>query len=105
MSSPDVQSASEAAPAATFAGAGEKLPLGIKLAYGMPNFAGAAMVIPIGIHMNIFYSDIVGVPLGLIAVAVAVARAFDAITDPLMGWITDRTKTSRFGGTRSSAAA
>ncbi len=92
MSTPDVQPASAAA-GATFAAAGEKLPLGIKLAYGMPNFAGAAMVIPIGIHMNIFYSDIVGVPLGLIAVGIAVARAFDAITDPLMGWLTDLTKT------------
>ncbi|NIW85067.1 MAG: hypothetical protein GWN09_00440, partial [Gammaproteobacteria bacterium] len=54
---------------------GERLPLGIKLAYGMPNLAGAAMVIPIAIHMNIFYSDVVLVPLGYIALAVAVARA------------------------------
>ncbi len=84
---------SDASSRATFAGVGEKLPLGIKLAYGMPNVAGAAMVIPIGIHMNIFYSDVVGVPLGMIALAVAVARAFDAITDPLMGWLTDRTNT------------
>ena len=84
---------SEASSRATFAGIGEKLPLGIKLAYGMPNIAGAAMVIPIGIHMNIFYSDVVGVPLGMIALAVAISRAFDAITDPLMGWLTDRTNT------------
>ena len=69
----------------TYAEVGEKLPMAIKLAYGMPNFAGAAMVIPIGIHMNIFYSDVVLVPLGYIALAVALARAFDAITDPLMG--------------------
>ena len=83
----------------TYAEVGEKLPMAIKLAYGMPNFAGAAMVIPIAIHMNIFYSDVVLVPLGYIALAVALARAFDAITDPLMGWITDRTKT-RWGRRR-----
>jgi GPH family glycoside/pentoside/hexuronide:cation symporter len=75
------------------------LPLGIKLAYGMPNLAGAAMVIPIAIHMNIFYSDVVLLPLGYIALAVAMARAFDAITDPLMGWISDRTRT-RWGRRR-----
>jgi GPH family glycoside/pentoside/hexuronide:cation symporter len=77
----------------------ERLPIGVKLAYGMPNFAGAAMVIPIGIHMNIFYSDVVLVPLGYIALAIAVARSFDAITDPLMGWISDRTRT-RWGRRR-----
>jgi GPH family glycoside/pentoside/hexuronide:cation symporter len=77
----------------------ERLPIGIKLAYGMPNFAGAAMAIPIAVHMPIFYSDVVLVPLGYIALAVAVARAFDAITDPLMGWISDRTRT-RWGRRR-----
>ena len=71
---------------------GEKLPMSIKLAYGMPNLAGAGMAIPIAIHMNIFYSDVVLVPLGYIALAVALARSFDAITDPLMGWISDRTR-------------
>lgn len=86
----------QGAAGATWARPGEKLPLGVKLAYGMPNFAGAAMAIPIAIHMSIFYSDVVLVPLGTIALAVAVARAFDAITDPLMGWLSDRTRT-RFG--------
>ncbi len=77
----------------TYAEVGEKLPLSIKLAYGMPNLAGAGMAIPIGVHMNLFYSDVVLVPLGFIALAVALARSFDAFTDPLMGWITDRTNT------------
>jgi glycoside/pentoside/hexuronide:cation symporter, GPH family len=85
-----------ASPRVSWAGLGERLPMGVKLAYGMPNFAGAAMAIPIAIHMSIFYSDVVLVPLGTIALAVAVARAFDAITDPFMGWVTDRTR-SRFG--------
>ena len=57
--------------------------------------AGAlAVAIPIIIHLTIFYSDEVLVPLGFIALVKALARAFDALTDPLMGWITDRTRTS-----------
>lgn len=76
-----------------------RLPRGVKIAYGAPNFAGAGMAIPIAVHMSIFYSDTVLVPLGYIALAVALARAFDAITDPLMGWISDRTNT-RFGRRR-----
>jgi GPH family glycoside/pentoside/hexuronide:cation symporter len=77
----------------------ERLPLGVKLAYGLPSIAGAAMAIPIGIHMTKFYSDNVGVALGYIALGQAVARAFDAISDPLMGWISDRTR-SRWGRRR-----
>lgn len=70
-----------------------------KVAYGAPSFAGAAMAIPIGIHLTIFYSDTVLVPLGLIALVKAVARALDAVTDPIMGWVSDRTK-SRWGRRR-----
>jgi GPH family glycoside/pentoside/hexuronide:cation symporter len=73
--------------------------LGVKVAYGLPGMAGAAMAIPIAIHLTIFYSDEVLVPLGLIALVKAVARAFDALTDPLMGWVSDRTR-SRWGRRR-----
>ena len=76
-----------------------KLPLRVKLSYGAPSFAGAAMAIPIGIHLTIFYSDTILVPLGFIALVKALARAMDAITDPLMGWVSDRTN-GRWGRRR-----
>jgi len=75
------------------------LPLGTKISYGAPSFAGAAMAIPIAIHLTIFYSDTILVPLGVIALVKALARALDAITDPLMGWASDRTQ-SRWGRRR-----
>ncbi len=87
------------APIPDYVGKDTRLPLAVKLAFGAPHFAGAGMAIPVAIYMPIFYSDTVLVPLGYIAMAVAFARAFDAITDPLMGWITDRTKT-RWGRRR-----
>lgn len=77
----------------------ERVPLGIKLAYGLPNFAGAAMLVPILIHMPKFYADVVVVPLGYLAIAIAVARALDALSDPLFGWMSDRTRT-RWGRRR-----
>jgi GPH family glycoside/pentoside/hexuronide:cation symporter len=77
----------------------EALPVWIKAVYGAPSFAGAAIAIPILIHMPKFYSDVVLVPVGWIAMAIALARALDAITDPAMGWVSDRTK-SRFGRRR-----
>lgn len=71
----------------------------MKVAYGLPGFAGAAMGLPIAVHMTKFYADTVGVALGFIAFAQAFARALDAITDPLMGWLSDRTNT-RWGRRR-----
>lgn len=68
----------------------------VKLAYGAPAFAGAAMVVTAGVHATRFYSDVVLAPLGVIALMTAVARSFDAITDPFMGWLSDRTR-SRWG--------
>jgi GPH family glycoside/pentoside/hexuronide:cation symporter len=63
------------------------------LAYGAPSFAGAAMAVPIYVHMPKFYADVVLVPLGYLALAIAFARALDALTDPIMGWLSDRTRT------------
>src|SRR5208283_4004493 len=84
---------------ATAAHSSELLPLRIKLLYGAPSFAGAAMIIPIFIHMPKFYADVVLVPLGYLAMAIAIARSLDALSDPLMGWISDHTH-SRLGRRR-----
>lgn len=77
----------------------ERLPLSLLLLYGFPSFAGAAMLVPIYIHLPKFYSDVVGVPLGFLAIGIAAARALDALSDPLVGWLSDRTN-SRFGRRR-----
>jgi GPH family glycoside/pentoside/hexuronide:cation symporter len=77
----------------------ERLPLATKVAYGAPAFAGAAMAITGAVHMPRFYSDVVLAPLGYVALMIAVGRAFDAITDPMMGWLSDRTHT-RWGRRR-----
>lgn len=74
-------------------GSGRRLPLSVKLCFGAPSFAGAAMAIPIAVHMPKFYSDVVLAPLGAVALAIALARSLDALTDPLMGWLSDRTRT------------
>ena len=73
-----------------------QLSLAVKIAYGAPAFAGSAMVVTAGVHATRFYSDVVLAPLGTVALVTAIARAFDAITDPFMGWLSDRTR-SRWG--------
>ncbi len=77
----------------------ETLGLRQKLLYSAPTFAGAAIAIPILVHMPKFYSDVVLVPIGYIALAIAVARALDAMVDPAIGWLSDRT-TTRLGRRR-----
>jgi len=77
----------------------ERVPLGLLLAYGAPSLAGAAMLVPILIHMPKFYADVVLVPLGYLAMAIAVGRALDALSDPFFGYFSDRTR-SRFGQRR-----
>ncbi|HTO07254.1 MAG TPA: MFS transporter [Myxococcota bacterium] len=70
-----------------------KLSLLQKLLYSAPTFAGAAIAIPLLIHLPKFYSDVVLVPIGYIALAIAIARALDAMVDPAIGWLSDRTHT------------
>jgi len=89
----------ESQPAAAASRRSERVALGLALAYGAPSFAGAAMTIPIAIHMTKFYSDVVLAPLGLLGIAIAVARALDAISDPVVGFLSDRTRT-RWGRRR-----
>ncbi|GEM_PF-63013 len=78
---------------------GEPLPLAIKLIYGAPNLAFGATAIPILINMPKFYADVVRVPLAYLAVAIAATRCLDAIIDPSIGLMSDRTH-SRWGRRR-----
>lgn len=77
----------------------ERLTRTHKLAYGAPSVAGAAMAIPVAVHLYKFYSDTILVPLAWVALASVVARVFDAIVDPFVGWLCDRTRT-RWGRRR-----
>jgi glycoside/pentoside/hexuronide:cation symporter, GPH family len=88
-----------ATPKAGSAPFGERLSMGTKLLYGAPNLAAGAMAIPILINMPKFYADVVAVPLAYLAVAIAATRCLDAIIDPSIGLISDRTRT-RWGRRR-----
>ncbi|HEV3109391.1 MAG TPA: MFS transporter [Candidatus Binataceae bacterium] len=86
-------------PTSSEAGTPERLSSTTKLLYGAPALAGGAMVIPLLINMPKFYADVVAVPLGYLAVAIAVTRCLDAIIDPSIGLISDHTH-SRWGRRR-----
>lgn len=61
------------------------------LAYALPAMALSAQYLPTHIHVFKFYSDIMLVPTGTLAIGTAIARAADCVIDPIVGWISDNT--------------
>ncbi len=84
--------------------AAEKVPALKKLAYAAPAFALAVVGIPIYVYLPKFYTDVVGVEIAALGTILASVRIFDALTDPAMGYLSDRTVT-RFGRRRPYIAA
>jgi GPH family glycoside/pentoside/hexuronide:cation symporter len=82
----------------------ERVPVIKKLAYAAPAFALAVVGIPVYVYLPKFYTDVVGIEITALGYILAGVRIFDAVTDPPMGYITDRT-VSRFGRRRPYIAA
>jgi GPH family glycoside/pentoside/hexuronide:cation symporter len=77
----------------------EKVPTGKKIAYAAPAFALAIVGIPVYVYIPKFYTDVVGVNIAILGYLLLAVRLFDAITDPAIGFLSDRTQT-RFGRRR-----
>ena len=66
------------------------------MAYGLPAFAFAMLLLPPYVLLPVFYSQNMGLPLHLVGYVVVACRVLDAVTDPIIGFLSDRTR-SRFG--------
>jgi len=67
--------------------------------YSSGNFGFALLGLVVAVNLQFFYTDFVGLSAGLVAWSLLLARLFDSITDPLMGYLSDRTN-SRWGRRR-----
>ena len=76
-----------------------KVTLTEKLAYAAPAFALAVVGIPVYVYIPKFYTDVVGINITVLGYLLFSVRIFDALTDPAIGYISDRTQT-RFGRRR-----
>ena len=75
----------------------EIIPIRDKVGYGIGNLSiGIAMQV-VGTYLVFFSTVILGIPGYLVGLAVGFSVFWDAITDPLMGYISDITKSKRFG--------
>lgn len=73
--------------------------IGSRLMYGMAEFYGGGAFVIINTFFAVFMTKALGMPAALAGTIPLVGKVWDAITDPIMGNITDRTK-SRFGAKR-----
>jgi len=83
----------EQAPAAGAAPA--RLPVSTKLLYGFGSIAFGAKIQIMGMLL-FFYNQVVGMPAALVSLALAIGVFVDAFWDPLIGQLSDKTR-SRWG--------
>lgn len=67
-----------------------------KIAYGLGDTASNIIFQTVMLFLTFFYTDIFGISPAVVGTLFLVVRIIDAITDPLMGAVADRTH-SRFG--------
>jgi GPH family glycoside/pentoside/hexuronide:cation symporter len=70
-----------------------------KLLYGSGDTGFSLTTTLIGAYLAIFLTDVVGLAPGIAAAAILVGRTWDWVNDPLIGYISDRTRT-RWGRRR-----
>ncbi len=80
-------------------GRNDKLKWTTKIIYGVGDVGNAVVNSAVQFFLMIFYTDSALIAPALVANALLVGKIWDAVNDPLFGWLSDRT-TSRFGKRR-----
>ena len=75
------------------AGAVDRLPLRTKLAYGLGDAGCNMSWTLVGTILMYFYTDVVGISMYAVSALFLISRLWDAINDPMVGALTDRTRT------------
>lgn len=60
------------------------------VAYALPGFATSLAAVPLALFVPAFYGRDLGLPLASVGLAIAASRILDVVTDPLVGWMSDR---------------
>jgi GPH family glycoside/pentoside/hexuronide:cation symporter len=77
----------------------KKLPLGTKFGYGVGDFAFNLAYQTTALYLLFFFTDVFGIAAGTAGLILFASKLWDAVSDPLMGYISDHTKT-RWGRKR-----
>ncbi len=76
-----------------------KLSVRTKMGFGVADLGGNLFFTAMGFWSMNYLTDTVGLPAALAGMAVMVGKFWDAVTDPIMGYLSDRTR-SRLGRRR-----
>lgn len=76
-----------------------RLPFGALLAYGIPGLPLAVLGLPLFIYLPTFYASDLGLSLTAVGAVLLIARLWDGLTDPIVGLLSDHTRT-RWGRRR-----
>ena len=74
----------------------ERLPLRTKLAFGVGSAAESLALYSVSSFALLYYNQVLGVPAGWVTLALSASLFFDALSDPIVGSLSDRTR-SRWG--------
>lgn len=77
----------------------DRLSLGTKAGFGIGDLGGNLFFTAMGFWALNYLTDTVALPAAAAGLAIMIGKIWDAVTDPMMGYISDRTKT-RFGRRR-----
>ena len=72
--------------------------------YALPYMSYAVVALPLALFVPSFYADELGLPLATVGYAIAASRVLDILLDPLIGTLSDHTRT-RFGRRKPWIAA
>jgi glycoside/pentoside/hexuronide:cation symporter, GPH family len=76
-----------------------RLPLRVKLGFGIGDLGGNLFFTAMGFYTLYYLTDVVGIASALAGAAILLGKFWDAVTDPMMGFFSDRTR-SRWGRRR-----
>ena len=71
----------------------DKLDLKTRLGYGIGDIAICLYWSGVGLYLLYFYTDVVGISPSLAGLIYGIGMFWDAITDPFMGYVAERTRT------------
>ena len=90
--------------AAATPGTLERLPRTTVFAYGLPGIGAGYMYLLVGLYVMKFSTDVLLISPLVMGLIFSASRVWDAVSDPLVGYLSDRTR-SRFGRRRTWMAA
>jgi GPH family glycoside/pentoside/hexuronide:cation symporter len=85
---------------ATNPAAARRVPMGTAFAYGAPGIGAGYMYLMLSLYVMKFSTDVLFIAPAIMGIIFSVSRIWDAISDPLVGYLSDRTR-SRFGRRRT----